>query len=173
VDDAALSSLPAVICCGKDNSEHRCRTISEYLYNYDLSDEELASLLIPKHVFHKDWSKDLPIVCPLDCVTHCFTAAYGRQIHRATGSLLLMDPSRTVSVAAMPVDRTHMMNYYGKLRRFSPYELLGIFGFPSNFKFPENISLEHRFKLVGNSVNVTVISHLASYLLNNYGDKVS
>lgn len=93
-------------------------------------------------------------LCVLDCVTHCFTAAYGRQLHRATGSLLLMDAARSMSVADMAIDRSDMKKFAGKLRQFSPYELLRVFSFPD-------------------SVNVAVISHLASFLLKNINDEIT
>mmetsp|Transcript_4547 Transcript_4547/g.8763 ORF Transcript_4547/g.8763 Transcript_4547/m.8763 type:complete len:392 (-) Transcript_4547:13-1188(-) len=169
---ATLSKIPPGIISGENDCIcNKIHPISRYLKDDELSKEYLDELLIPDSVFDKGWSKELPIVSPLDCVTHCFTAAYGRQIHRATGSLLLMDPTRTTSVAEMPIDRSDMSKYVGKLRRFSPYELLGIFGFPSSFKFPDGISLEHRFKLIGNAVNVTVISHIVSYLLKSIHDE--
>jgi tRNA (cytosine38-C5)-methyltransferase len=170
-DDPTLSKLPGIILGQNDCICNETHPISRYLKDDELPKEDLDALLIADSVFEKDWSKDLPIVSPMDCATHCFTAAYGRQIHRATGSLLLMDPTRTTSVAEMAIDRSDMRKYVGKLRRFSPYELLGIFGFPNTFKFPDEISLEHRFKLIGNSVNVTVIAHVASFLLKNVNDE--
>ncbi len=139
--------------------------LSDYIHN--LNEEESDKYVIPNNVFETDWAKDLPIVCPLDRITHCFTAAYGRQIHRATGSLLLMDNERKQSVADNPIDRSDMKIYLGKLRRFTENELLGLFGFASNFRFPDNLSHDHKYKLIGNSVNVKVVSLLLRYLLLN------
>jgi hypothetical protein len=58
-----------------------------------------------------------------------------------------------------------MMQYSGQLRRFLPSELLCLFGFPSNFEFPDGINLEHQYKLIGNSINVTLVSLLIKELL--------
>lgn len=176
-DNLVLSSL-SWYARVSDASHHRTREkveeeniyqpypISEYLKKDDLtSEEERKILMIPDNVFEKKWAKDLPVVTPFDRQTHCFTAFYGRKIHRATGSLLLMDPKRIKSLADVPLDRSDMSKYKGQLRRFSPKELLRIFGFPNEFVFPDDISLEHQYKLIGNSVNVSVVSFLVLHLL--------
>lgn len=63
-----------------------------------------------------------------------------------------------------------------QLRYFSPSELLRIFGFnpptdssePSNFKWPDPklVSARSRYKLIGNSVNVTLVQALIEYLFS-------
>jgi hypothetical protein len=92
---------------GRIDITNSCKihTISRYLKNDEHTMQQLDELLIPESEFEKDWSQDLPIISALDCVTHCFTAAYGRQLHRAAGSLLLMGPARSMSVADMAIDR--------------------------------------------------------------------
>ncbi len=168
--------------CGASSNDDECRTcipsgnrntpeptitrpLSDYINNLEEKDDCIAQYLIHDKIFEAAWAKDLPIVCPLDRITHCFTAGYGRQIHRSTGSLLLINSDRERSVADEPIDRTNMSLYKGKLRRFTENEIATIFGFPSHFSFPEQLSLEHRYKLIGNSVNVRVISSLLQYLL--------
>ena len=157
-------------CCDSDDNDTTkiIQPLSEYIHQLD--ERECQKYVIPKTVFDKEWAKDIPVVCALDRITHCFTAAYSRQIHRATGSLLLMmnndnQETRTHSIADEPLDRSDMTIYEGKIRRFTEYELLALFGFPSTFLFPDTLSLEHRYKLIGNSVNVKVISLLLRYLL--------
>lgn len=60
-----------------------------------------------------------------------------------------------------------------RLRYFSPDELLGLFNFTMSttaiesgkpFVWPQNISTKTRYKLIGNSVNVFVVSQLINYL---------
>ena len=58
-----------------------------------------------------------------------------------------------------------MMIYSGRLRRFTPTELLGLFGFPSTYNLPTDIPLDHHYKLIGNSVNVYVVTQLIIELL--------
>jgi tRNA (cytosine38-C5)-methyltransferase len=165
---------------GKDSTT--IQPLSDYIQKEDESTHHNHErYIIPDHIYDKQWAKDLPVVCSLDRITHCFTAGYGRQIHRATGSLLLMNEEevndnennhgngnmsiRTKSIADQPLDRSDMTIYKGKLRRFTENELVSIFGFPSTFHFPNDLSLEHRYKLIGNSVNVKVISYLLRYLI--------
>jgi len=72
----------------------------------------------------------------------CFTKNYARCM-KASGSLLRLDD--------------------GRLRRFSPEEILRLLGFGNNFSFPEEIQLEARWRLVGNSVDVRAIDHLLKF----------
>lgn len=51
------------------------------------------------------------------------------------------------------------------LRYFAPRELLNLFGFPSRFVFPEHVKTKKQYELIGNSVNVKVVSHLLDFLL--------
>jgi tRNA (cytosine38-C5)-methyltransferase len=137
-------------------------SLSRYV-NHEIAN--LDGLVIPESVFTMDWAKYLPVVSHLDTHSHCFTAAYGRQLHRATGSLLLMEANRSKSVQESSIDRTDMRQYSGKLRRFSPRELLGLFGFPQTFHFPTEIELGYQYKLIGNSISVFVVKELMKQLL--------
>lgn len=125
----------------------------------------LDDFLLKESTLMKSWASGLGVVTIHDCQSHCFTSAYGRQLHMATGSLLLMN--RDTSIEDDPLDKTDMTKYIGNLRRFAPSELLRLFGFPLDFSFPSTIPLEHQYKLVGNSVSVFVISELLIDLLQD------
>mmetsp|Transcript_4502 Transcript_4502/g.6372 ORF Transcript_4502/g.6372 Transcript_4502/m.6372 type:complete len:349 (+) Transcript_4502:374-1420(+) len=166
--------------------QQTCAPLHHYLQN-DITTEELETLLVPSSTLSKPWAKNLPVVTPFDCHSHCFTAAYARRLHRATGSLLLMPPpilsnnhndpntnntntnnhesSWGIPLTKCPLDRSDMTKYANRLRRFSTLELLNLFGFPSTFDFPPDISLEHKYKLIGNSINVSVVTQLMTELL--------
>jgi DNA (cytosine-5)-methyltransferase 1 len=73
----------------------------------------------------------------------CFTSGYGRCM-RVSGSLLRMND--------------------GTVRRFSPVEMLRLFGFSDSFIIPADISIDAAWKLVGNSVDVRAIDYLLSGL---------
>jgi tRNA (cytosine38-C5)-methyltransferase len=159
-----LDHLPS----GKDSLKHilplrtyPVQSLSEYV-DYDANPMDL---IISESVFEQKWAKDLPVVCHLDTQSHCFTAAYSRQLHRATGSLLLMEPHRASSVEENSIDRSDMSLYKGKLRRFSTAELLKLFGFPATFSFPSDIDKSYQYKLIGNSVSVFVVKELLQHLL--------
>ena len=154
----------------------RKRPLSDYI-DQSMAEEEMKPYLVPDDVLAKPWAKSLPIVSANDTMSHCFTAAYGRIVHRATGALLLTDIDHP-SVEAHPdsIDRDDMLTTFGGggLRKFTSRELLRIFGFSNRveddgqlyeYEFPDHISLEHRYKLIGNSVNVEVVSRVVEELL--------
>ena len=43
-----------------------------------------------------------------------------------------------------PLDKTDMTKYHGSIRKFSPRELLALFGFPSSFTLPNDMKLEKK-----------------------------
>lgn len=68
----------------------------------------------------------------------------------------------------LPQDRTFDPNWKHafdskSLRFFSPRELLSIFGFPSEFRFPPSISRKKQYEMIGNSVNIVVLSRLIDH----------
>ena len=95
------------------------------------------------------------------------------------------------ALEALPLDRSDMTIYENQLRRFQPEELLGLFGFVEIddvensdenddindiasrverkvFEIPPNVvpSLEQRYKLIGNSISVDVVTELLRELLH-------
>jgi site-specific DNA-cytosine methylase len=58
------------------------------------------------------------------------------------------------------------------LRYFSPKEMASLHGFPSRFEFPTSKDapgIRTQMALVGNSLNVMVVSRLMEHLLTNGG----
>ena len=156
------------------------RVVQDYVDHYLTTLKDLEPYIVPDSVLEKDWAQDLGIVAGADTATRCFTAGYGRILSKATGSVLLFrhlsdntpttdlpleNPAQQRAIAHDPIDRSDMTKYSGQLRRFSPVELLALFGFPSWFTFPSDIPLEHHYKLIGNSINVSVVADLLRELL--------
>jgi site-specific DNA-cytosine methylase len=81
---------------------------------------------------------------PGPATTACFGSSYGRVVGRA-GSYL-REPD-------------------GRVRRFSPEEILRFLHFPSTFRFPPDMPLHTRYRLAGNSVNVAVVRYLVEWLV--------
>ncbi|MBC7999364.1 MAG: DNA cytosine methyltransferase [Leptolyngbya sp.] len=52
----------------------------------------------------------------------------------------------------------------GRLRRFSPEEIVQLLGFSEGFKFPESLSIQAKIQLAGNSVDVRAVKYLLSGL---------
>lgn len=156
LDDISLSSLSLLL-----SPEGKRNCIQDYIMKQESTDT-WQSVILQDSIFEREWVTDLGIVTPRDTITHCFTAAYARQLHKATGSVLLMDGhDQNLS----EIDRSNMQQYKKRIRRFLPCELLRLFGFPDYFKFPKNMSLEQQYKLIGNSVNVNVVAYVAGILL--------
>ncbi|XP_044770930.1 tRNA (cytosine(38)-C(5))-methyltransferase isoform X3 [Neomonachus schauinslandi] len=51
-----------------------------------------------------------------------------------------------------------------KLRYFTPKEIASLLGFPSDFGFPEKITVKQRYRLLGNSLNVHIVAKLIKIL---------
>lgn len=55
-----------------------------------------------------------------------------------------------------------------KLRFFTPTEVLSLMSFPQCYSFPDNVTLKQCYRLLGNSVNVKVISELLKIIFDQY-----
>ncbi|KAI0089821.1 S-adenosyl-L-methionine-dependent methyltransferase [Irpex rosettiformis] len=128
------------------------------------------------------WGRLFDIVLPSSRRTCCFTRGYTKLAERA-GSVLQMNEkldTTTTFVKFLSAQRNGDRDAVRlldplRLRYFSPDELLRLFSFvepdgssksPSqtSFTWPATISNKTRYKLIGNSVNVTVVSRLIDYL---------
>ncbi|KAI0696481.1 S-adenosyl-L-methionine-dependent methyltransferase [Cerioporus squamosus] len=133
---------------------------------------------IPERVLEK-WGRLFDIVLPSARRTCCFTRGYTNLVERA-GSVLQMneelDTTRTfdafLEAQRAGDDEAVRLLRPLKLRYFTPTELLRLFAFlprpadPSldTFIWPEDISSKTKYKLIGNSVNVRVVTELINYL---------
>ncbi|MBX9685722.1 MAG: DNA cytosine methyltransferase [Candidatus Obscuribacterales bacterium] len=90
----------------------------------------------------------LNIVNPLDSEAKaiCFTSGY-EQSMKASGSYIQTKNQR--------------------LRRFSPEEMLKLFGFPSEFQFPAEMSLRKKWVLLGNTIEQRTLKIALTTLLSN------
>lgn len=147
------------------------RPLSDFLLEDDLSEEVKAELRVPDKILEKIWSKALSVVGRLDHITFCFTKAYGKLYHKASGSFLYENAERAFEEEKL--DRTDMLSYSGRIRKFHPRELLNLFGFPQTFSFPDTMTFRYQYQLIGNSVNVTVVNAVLQKLLlpNNHKEK--
>jgi site-specific DNA-cytosine methylase len=53
------------------------------------------------------------------------------------------------------------------VRRFSPSEVARLLGLPEGFRFPETLSLEARYRLLGNGLSIPV----ATWALDHLADR--
>ena len=118
-----------------------------------------TSLRVPLKVLSAKWAATRLSICGRnDMRTFCFTKGYGRLWDKSSGSLVLTSSSGLMR--AHEIDRTRLADLFGRVRRFSPEELLRLFGFPPGFDFPPHLSLGAKFAAIGNSVSVFVISRV-------------
>lgn len=95
--------------------------------------------------------------------TCCFTKSYGKYV-KGTGSVL--DESQFLSNTY----DLHIPNSNNlcsrKLRFFTPTEVARLMCFPNSFHFPSQMPMKQKYKALGNSLNVYVVSILLSLLLS-------
>lgn len=98
--------------------------------------------------------------------TMCFTKAYSRFIE-GTGSVFCDLPLNELQVKLKEIDESENsldLKKSLKLRFISPHEISRLMSFPEKFKFPQSLSEKQKFKLLGNSINVSVVSELIKLL---------
>ncbi|XP_008690261.1 tRNA (cytosine(38)-C(5))-methyltransferase isoform X2 [Ursus maritimus] len=110
----------------------------------------------------------LDIVKPTCRRSTCFTKGYGSYIE-GTGSVLqttedvqIEDIYKSLTNLSQEEKITKLLML--KLRYFTPKEIANLLGFPSEFGFPEKITVKQRYRLLGNSLNVHVVAKLIKIL---------
>ena len=103
------------------------------------------SLLVPDRIVAR-YGNSYDIVDPAqpDAEAICFTSGYYR-CQKASGSFVGLPD--------------------GRIRRFSPREILNLLGFSAAFTFPDHIPLPAQWRLAGNSVDVRAIRYLLARAL--------
>ncbi|KAJ2356531.1 hypothetical protein GGF43_002010 [Coemansia sp. RSA 2618] len=127
------------------------RQINEFMEN--LSDAEsakyrLSQKTLEKHGYVHD------VVTPNDRRTCCFTKGY---THYAEGTGSILQTEGVVGKDPMTVENT---------RYFTPREVANLMGFPAEFSFPEGTSNKQKYRVLGNSLSVSIVSVLMDYLVN-------
>lgn len=92
----------------------------------------------------------------------CFTRSYSRCMERS-GSVLCAKSGKIDLTNKL--DSNVMSNL--RLRFFTPKEIARLMSFPSCFSFPDSVTSRQRYKTLGNSINVFVVSLLVSYLMKD------
>jgi site-specific DNA-cytosine methylase len=112
------------------------RPLAEFL---DATEDEDLYLRAESHTRHH---QGLDLVTPSDRRSACFIGGYGR---RFVGSGSFLRTERGV-------------------RRFSLTEVARLHGLPEGFRFPESLSLETRYRLLGNSLSLPVAAWALDHL---------
>jgi site-specific DNA-cytosine methylase len=107
-----------------------------------LDAEENGSLYLRPEVLDR-YHFGMDFVEPGDCRSTCFIGGYGR---RFVGSGSFLKTAKGV-------------------RRFSPSEVARLLGLPVDFRFPDEVSLEVRYRLLGNGLSIPVASWAVDHVL--------
>lgn len=102
----------------------------------------------------------------------CFTKAYGHYVE-GTGSIFCPYSDEIINenfqklknYREVPLEELKLLIDL-KLRYFTPKEVSRLMCFPEDFSFPNTITNKQRYRLLGNSINVHVVSQLI-FLLNH------
>nr|XP_012230196.1 PREDICTED: tRNA (cytosine(38)-C(5))-methyltransferase isoform X1 [Linepithema humile] len=158
---------------GKINpkSDRICYTLDNILENT----EESRYLIPSKFLQKRAWVLD--IRTSESAGSCCFTKGYGHYAE-GTGSVYCPFTDETIRLKYSEADN-HKNNSDKqvqilsdlKLRFFSPKEVYRLMCFPENFDFPKHITDRQKYKLLGNSINVHVVSRLM-LLLHNENENI-
>ncbi|KZT42761.1 S-adenosyl-L-methionine-dependent methyltransferase [Sistotremastrum suecicum HHB10207 ss-3] len=177
--DASLTSSPSLTVLREipgrlTLQESAIREIRDYLDPpLDLPEE---SLEIPDRILQK-WGRLFDIVSPSSRKSCCVTRGYTHLVE-GSGSILQMnenlDTTETFdSFLSSSEPDVSILNPL-RLRYFSPAELLRLFSFidpddpHGSFAWPPSVGRKSKYRFIGNSVNVTVVTELLNYLLQDY-----
>ncbi|CAJ1442524.1 unnamed protein product [Effrenium voratum] len=127
---------------------------------------EEEALQVPKQLLEQAYAKNytLDLADNTSLATKTFTAAYGKPDYGGTG-LSVTGPLLMQASAAQPRFQHLEPSQWQQVRYFSPKEVAGLMGFPAGWQLPGELPLRTQWRLLGNSINVTVVSHLVSRLL--------
>jgi len=138
-----------------------------------LDPEPDATLTVPDIVLWKG-GEVCDVVTPKSRHSCCFTKAYGHHVEGA-GSFLQQAGGAADLVAAGaryrarlaaggPVGDEQCPLGVLRLRYFSDREVARLLGFPPTFVFPASTTRKQRYRMLGNSLSVTVVTELLFYL---------
>uniref|UniRef100_H2Y5J5 DNA methyltransferase 2 n=1 Tax=Ciona savignyi TaxID=51511 RepID=H2Y5J5_CIOSA len=94
----------------------------------------------------------MDIVNPVSKSSTCFTKSYG---YYAEGTGSVLNTGSTLDMSNVLAN---------KLRYFTPTEVANLMCFPEQFSFPDGFTRKQKYKLLGNSLNVYVVSCLLKFL---------
>ncbi|XP_029003145.1 tRNA (cytosine(38)-C(5))-methyltransferase [Betta splendens] len=151
----------------KQNSAQSVRMIQDFLEpQMEVTMEQY--LLPPKTLLR--YALILDIVQPMCRRSTCFTKGYGRYVE-GTGSVLqccMQTELQDVFAGLDQCSEEEKLQRLSrlKLRYFTPREVANLMGFPQSFSFPEQLSNKQQYKVLGNSLNVVVVSKLLQMLVS-------
>ena len=157
--DKPYTSLPH-LSEGIHHPGEQPMTLSNFLQLLSVKEED--KLLVPGEVLAR-YSCLLDIVRDDSTQCCCFTKAYGHYVE-GTGSVIQCNKEESLDQAFQEYLSTGKKSIASivklRLRYFSPTEIAGLLWFPAQFHFPTDVTMKQQYQLLGNSLNVYVVSAL-------------
>nr|ACF87548.1 unknown [Zea mays] len=146
----------------EEELEPVCKPIKDFLVKEadgGTPDETvLQDYMVPVNLIER-WGNAMDIVYPEFKRCCCFTKSYYRYV-KGTGSLLATSKNLNVPEEKLQISSLKELG----LRFFTPREVANFHSFPSNFCFPDHISLRQQYAMLGNSLSIAVVGPLLHYL---------
>ncbi|CAF0989811.1 unnamed protein product [Brachionus calyciflorus] len=120
-------------------------------------------LYLTKNVFLKSL-KVIDLVSVNSTRTSCFTKNYGRYLE-GTGSILKVTSDRRTILDDSTDEFDHIKISKNLIRFFSPKEIANLHCFPNQFEFPNELTTIQKWKCIGNSLNVFIVSILIKLMI--------
>ena len=142
--------------CVQSESIKNVKKLNEFVLNEMGNNIDLR---LNKDIFLKSLNS-------IDLVTHestrssCFTKNYGRYID-GTGSMLHINENMMIKNENDMIKISH-----DSIRFFTPKEISNLHCFPDDFEFPSSLTTIQKWKLIGNSLNVFIVSVLINLMIN-------
>lgn len=132
--------------------------------NNDLKDFYLPEKVLKKYV------KVVDVCYKNSRRSCCFTKGYGRYVE-GTGSVFTnLDENQANNIFKQletldedSLDYFHLVKNL-QLRYFTPKEICRLMYFPETYSFPDNITNKQKYMVLGNSINVKIVSELIKLL---------
>jgi tRNA (cytosine38-C5)-methyltransferase len=161
IPEKIYKSLPVETRTFNSRNKIQCFKIKHIL-----EEDVDAQYLIPKNILMKRGSI-LDVRTSESIGSCCFTKAYSHYVE-GTGSVLSPNPNFEilkdfVKDTEIVQNKTQALLDL-KLRYFTPKEISRLMCFPEDFEFPNDLTNKQKYRLLGNSINVYVVSQLI-YLL--------
>ena len=115
------------------------------------------------------YTQVLDIVTRCSDNTCCFTRGYGHLL-QGSGSVLQTNESRDPHETMLQISQLNESERLVRLRElglrfFTPHEIANLMTFPADFTFPDHVTDQQKYRLLGNSVNVQMICLMLKLLL--------
>ncbi|XP_026057260.1 tRNA (cytosine(38)-C(5))-methyltransferase-like isoform X2 [Carassius auratus] len=148
------------------DSQETVRRLQDFLQE---DEQDMDQYLLPPKTLLR-YALLMDVVQPSFRRSVCFTKGYGHYVE-GTGSVLQSCVDVELESAFKNLEQLSEADKLKqllqlKLRYFTPREIANLMGFPADFTFPKHISVKQQYRVLGNSLNVHVVSHLIRLMIS-------